>query len=186
MQAMSSLVKQLIKVFLHRTFLLVAHQKQNARASQKMFRLAILSLLPHKVESAVVVIVVDVVDVIVVAAVAVAADAASAVVAVAVAAAVTVAALHPDIKISAQRVPVSFFTLSRLFLHRIFKTLVSVSAFFRFARSGTFAEASNPAHHGGQQKYQQRGDLLARRNSARAKSEPALRKSVKFVNNFFK
>ena len=131
MQAMSSLIKQLIKVFLHRTFLLVAHQKQNARASQKMFRLAILSLLPHKVESAVVVIVVDV---IVVAAVAVAADAASAV--VAVAAAVTVAALHPDIKISAQRVPVSFFTLSRLFLRRIFKTLVSVSAFFRFARSG--------------------------------------------------
>ena len=128
MQAMSSLIKQLIKVFLHRTFLLVAHQKQNARASQKMFRLAILSLLPHKVESAVVVIVVDVVA----AAVAVAADAA------AVAAAVTVAALHPDIKISAQRVPVSFFTLSRLFLRRIFKTLVSVSAFFRFARSLSF------------------------------------------------
>ena len=184
MQAMSSLVKQLIKVFLHRTFLLVAHQKQNARASQKMFRLAILSLLPHKVESAVVVIVVDVVvAAVAVAAVAVAADAASAV--VAVAAAVTVAALHSDIKISAQRVSVSFFTLSRLFLRRIFKTLVSVSAFFRFSRSGTFDEASNPANHGGQQKYQQRGDLLARRNSARAKSEPALRKSVKFENNFF-
>ena len=124
MQAMSSLVKQLIKVFLHRTFLLVAHQKQNARASQKMFRLAILSLLPHKVESAVVVIVVDVV----VAAVAVAADAASAV--VAVAAAVTVAALHPDIKISAQRVPVSFFTLSRLFLRRIFKLSFLFQLFF--------------------------------------------------------
>ena len=129
MQAMSSLVKQLIKVFLHRTFLLVAHQKQNARASQKMFRLAILSLLPHKVESAVVVIVVDVVvAAVAVAAVAVAADAASAV--VAVAAAVTVAALHPDIKISAQRVPVSFFTLSRLFLRRIFKLSFLFQLFF--------------------------------------------------------
>ena len=131
MQAMSSLIKQLIKVFLHRTFLLVAHQKQNARASQKMFRLAILSLLPHKVESAVVVIVVDVVvAAVAVAAVAVAADAASAVVAVAVAAAVTVAALHPDIKISTQRVPVSFFTLSRLFLRRIFKLSFLFQLFF--------------------------------------------------------
>ena len=120
---MSSFIKQLIKGFLHRTFLLVAHQKQNARASQKMFRLAILSLLPHKVESAVVVIVVDVVvAAVAVAAVAVAADAAVA--------AVTVAALHPDIKISAQRVPVSFFTLSRLFLRRIFKLSFLFQLFF--------------------------------------------------------